>query len=263
MLALRLMSWLVPRRRARVWLGWLEGCMLAGLACWSLMLPARTKAAPPPRVEFDVAPTVACRDITPYDFAAAHPTERLIEVPLTISSLIRQGSERDLVEFMYRIECGSGPARMVDHLPRTEVATSIVGPIEVEKKDEKSANIGLGAASSHEAWLPQISGSAAAGAKTGTSLKYALLPRKELLAASGTFNRERGVFFKLRPSSQTSLEGARQFIVVLRVPRAWRADELHIHCQALGLRRGPIWPLSSRTDCGSASFRIGLYERGD
>src|SRR2546422_7722977 len=95
-----------------------------------LALPAPLLAGPP-RVEFDVATSVACRDVTTLEFAAAFPGERLMQATFSISSLVRRGREADLVEFFYRIESPNGTLRIIDHLPRQELTSPIVGPIAV------------------------------------------------------------------------------------------------------------------------------------
>jgi hypothetical protein len=102
---------------------------------------------------------------------------------------------------------------------------------------------------------------AQAGSSSGLSVRYEMLPPKELLAASGTLNRERGVYFKLRPSPQTSLEGAKQFICVLRVPKAWRGDCVRIDCRAAADPRG--WPMPETAECGAATFLVALFAAGD
>ncbi|MBI1904149.1 MAG: hypothetical protein HYS13_23895 [Planctomycetia bacterium] len=234
---------------------------------WSTEAPAHE----PLRVEFDVAPVVACRDVTTPEFAAANPGEKLVEGAINISSLLHEGSEDDLVQFLYRIEALQDPAdgrepalRIVDHLPRTELATPLAGPISVDRRDEstRSAGAGIGLAVPSETIL-KTDASVHASRKTDVTVRYELLPPKELLAASGTLRRERGVYFKLRPSRQTSLEGARQFVVVLRVPAGWRGDCVRVHCEAAGVKRGVVRWADRQAVCGSADFTVGLHAESD
>lgn len=227
-----------------------------------ILLASSTVIAGSPQVDFDVATAIACRDVTTSDFATAHPGEKLVQATLQISSLLRTGHESDLVQFLYRIESPGGTLRIVDHLPRTEVTSPIIGAIAVEKKDEQSRKIG-GVLGGQYPPFSQAEVNAQAGSTSGLNVKYEMLPRKELLAASGTMNRERGVYFKLRPSPQTSLEGAKQFVCVVRVPKSWRGDCVRITCQATAHARRGWQALAATADAGQATFLVGLYLAGD
>jgi hypothetical protein len=240
-----------------------DSALVTGFVVAALLwLAASPALSGPPRVEFDVATSVACREVTTPEFAAAFPSEKLMQATFNISSLVRRGRQSDLAEFFYRIESPQGTLRIVDHLPRQELASPYVGPIAVEKKDEASAKIG-GLITGHYPPFSNAQLNAQAGTTNGMVVRYEMLPPKELLAASGTLNRERGVYFKLRPSAQTSLEGAKQFICVLRVPRGWRGDCVRIDCQAACDARSS-WPIGEGpSDGGAASFLVALFAAGD
>jgi len=90
-----------------------------------------------------------------------------------------------------------------------------------------------------------------------------MLPPLELLAASGTTHRGCGVFFKLRPSPRTSLEGSKEFVLVLRVPKAWRGDYLRLRCDAVGYARGVTRHFDHHSQFGRAELTIALYAEGD
>ncbi len=238
----------------------LLGLLAASATLVSLAPDAQ--ASGPPRVRFDVTLLIACRDVTPPEFAATRPGEKLLEAAFNISSLIECGKESDLDQFFYRIESPEHSLHIVDHLPRTEVASNVVGHIAVERHDESSAQLGGALGAAYPPFSKaEVSGQL--GSKSGLQVRYEMLPPKELLAASGTLDRERGVFFKLRPSGQTSLEGAKQFVCVFRVPCGWRGDYIRITCQATGYRRGLVSSLDAKCPSGEASFLVGLYAEGD
>jgi hypothetical protein len=72
------------------------------------------------------------------------------------------------------------------------------------------------------------------------------LPPKHAVVVSGTSSEGRGVFFKLKRSSQTSLEGVHELSVAFAVPANWRAGEVQVSCSARG-RRKLLWLKQSAT----------------
>lgn len=218
-------------------------------------------AAGPPVVEFDTSETIAVEDATTPDFAAANPREKLVEARFTISSLIRHGSDDQLVHFLYRIEGLERGMSVYDYLPKTELASSVTGRVSVEQKADDALAIGGTIGGKLEGASGAIN-IAKSTARHG-QVKYELLPPKELIAAAGTIHRQHGVYYKLKPSKQTSLEGAKQFVCVLRVPASWRADRARLICEATTLS----WPMlgtpAQEIVCGRGSFLVGLHRSGD
>jgi hypothetical protein len=233
---------------------WITGMLLA-------LVPLAPIAANP-YVQFDVADSVSAREVSTAEFTAANPGEKLVEVAFQISSLIRQGRETDVNHFLYRIESTQRRAHVVDYLPRTQVTSPIVGPVTVESKKGRGTTLGVSINGKYDS---RVSGNASAGKNKTSELRvrYEMLPPKELLAASGTINRACGVYYKLRPSKQTSLEGAREFVCVFRVPSNWRADVMTVHCEAVGLRRHSFGAADTLAICGSADFQVAVHLQGD
>jgi hypothetical protein len=225
-------------------------------------VPASSALAALPQVRFDVSCTVACYDVTPPEFAVMNPHERLVEARFQVSSLVHEGSEDDLIQYFYSIECPERCAQIVDYQPQTTLATDYASNIGVEKKHENSKTLGAGLTGAFDSFV-KASGSAEMGVKDCSTMKYELLPTLELLAASGTIHRGYGVYFKLKPSPRTVLEGAKEFVLVLRVPRDWRGDYVYLRCEASGYRRGVVRPLDEQTRCGYRAFALALYAAGD
>jgi hypothetical protein len=215
-----------------------------------------------PAVQFDVSGSVACRDVTPDDFAERNSDERLVEARFQVSTFFGSGDPDELLQFLYTLDSPRKTVRIVDYEPKTTLESDVAGNVGIEKKKEKTFTLGLGL-SGNAQHLIHADASGNAATKTLNSVKYDLLPPKELLAASGTLLRGHGVYFKLRPSEQTTLEGAKEFVVVLRVPRDWQADYVHLHCQATAHRRGGLQSSSDGITCGEASFVLALYLEGD
>jgi hypothetical protein len=69
------------------------------------------------------------------------------------------------------------------------------------------------------------------------------------------------VFFKLKPSTQESLQGARAFSCKFIVPQEWRGDWLLVSCIARGETKRQL--LKKIDECGRGRFIVGLYLEGD
>jgi len=219
-------------------------------------------AGEPPRVQFDMPFAVACRDVTPPNYAAANPGRKLVEARLAISSLLVAGQEKDLTQFMIRVESPLRSLVIVDYLPKTLHESRTAGPVTMQKTTEKTAALGINLSGKYE--LMNLPGpSAGIGQKKTSSVKYDLLPPMDSVAASGTLDRSRAVFFKLKASPRHLLEGSREYAVVLEVPATWRMDTLRIRCQAEGIRRSLVSTFDEALTCGQRDFLVALYQEGD
>ena len=221
-----------------------------------------TTRAQTPSVQFDVNSMVGCRDVTPWEFEQSNPDEKLMEAKFQVSSLIREGHEDGLIQYLYRFESPERSLRIADYLPKTTLATNVIGNVGMETKVEKSSSLGFTAAGNYDQ-VVQGDATAARSSKTTSSVRCELLPRLELLAAAGTTSRNTGVYFKLKPSDRISLEGAKDFALVLRVPRTWRGDYVRVVCEAKSHKRGVVLPFDTAVTCGSAGFVVALYDARD
>ncbi len=242
------------RRRAA--LGSIPLVVLFGIA-----ISAATAVAEMPRVVFDMHYAVSCRDVTPPEFAAANPGDKLIEVKLGISSLLQAGIEKDLAQYFIRMETPQRTMAVVDFLPKT-ARESLQGNTTITKNSETTFSLGINITGHYEA-LAGTAISPGVSQKNGSCIKYDLLPPLETVTASGTILRGSGVYFKLKSSERNLLEGERDFGLVLRVPRGWRGDYLHVRCEAEGILRGIVSSLDQRQLCGQRDFLISLYLEGD
>jgi hypothetical protein len=233
--------------------------------CFALVLAAAvpmTYAADTPRVHFDMPFTIACRDVTPPEFAAANPSHKLIEARFEISTLLLAGEERDLAQLFIRIDNPERTLSVVDYLPKTFHESRYAKPIGITKTDEKNASIGINFSGKYEI-LTSAGANAGAGQKSSSSVKYELLPPVETVASSGTLLRGAGVFFKLKGSERRLLEGASQFALVLRVPSDWRLDRVRVHCEATAIQHGLVSSLDQTVRVGQRDFLVALHLEGD
>jgi hypothetical protein len=234
---------------------------------WLVAIPVllsfvKTAPAETPRVHFDMPFTIACRDVTPLEFAAANPSHRLVEARFEISTLLLAGKERDLAQLFIRIDSPERTISVVDYLPKTLHESRHAKPIGISRTDEKNASIGINFSGKYEI-LASAGANAGLGQKSTSCVKYELLPPLETVASSGTLLRGAGVFFKLKGNERRLLEGATQFALVLRVPLDWRVDRVRVHCEATAMERGFVSSLDQTVCVGQRDFLAALYLEGD
>lgn len=214
-----------------------------------------------PHVRFDLVPAIACRDVTDNAFSKDHPGERLFEAKLEISSLLVSGAEEDLIEYVFRMTSPQHSLRLVDYSPRTTLASDYTGGITIEEREEKTKGAGLTITGAFEP--VKITGHGDAGTKKTVTKKYELVAPMDSVASSGTIEQGFGVYFKLRQSRQTNLEGSKEFQLIFRAPESWRGDLLDVRCEALGMNRGIVRQFDEQARCGLQEFPIALYRTGD
>ena len=232
----------------------------AALACAAS--PGAVALADAPRVQFDVAQTVSCRDVTPPSFAEIHPDERLVEATFQISALMHLGNQDDLIEFLYVVDSPERTMQVEDYLPKTTLSTDVVGSIGIDERKENTLTNGIKLDGEVSDYL-KANVSRARTKTNGERVQYERLPPLELLSASGTMNRGAAAYFKLKPSPRTSLEGSKDFVLVLRVPAAWRGDYVRVRCDAVGYDRGMVRHFDETKHVGRGEFYVALYAEGD
>jgi hypothetical protein len=222
---------------------------------------AASALAEVPRVVFDMPYAVSCRDITPAEFAANNPADKLVEVKLGISSLLQAGTEKDLAQYFIRIEVPQRTMAVSDFLPKT-AHEALKGNTTITKNSETTFSLGVNITGHYQA-LTGTAITPGVSQKNGSCVKFDLLPPLETVTASGTILRGSGVYYKLKSSERNLLEGEREFALIVRVPKGWRGDYLHVRCEAEGISRGLISSLDQRQLCGQRDFLIALYLEGD
>ncbi|MFI4876292.1 MAG: hypothetical protein ACIALR_13165 [Blastopirellula sp. JB062] len=226
------------------------------IRCIGMLAPlALTAIAAAGPVNFDVGYRIACRDVTPEGYVG---DEKLIEAKIVVSSLVDYEAENDLLQFVIRIESRDPRIMIVDHAPRTTLEETLTGGMQIENKKEIDATFGANLSGKYESFA---SGNVSGGAsrKNSTTTKYELRSPVEMIAASGTIMRGAGVYFKLKPARQTTLEGAKEFTCVFRAPRDWDRGLAIVRCEALGEESLSLSPLENRRTFARQAFRVALY----
>lgn len=212
-----------------------------------------------PAVSFDIRHAFACRDVTPKKFFLADPSRKVMEMVVRISANLNV-DEKQLDHIVYRLTMPP-EAEVADHLPRTELAVESTGSVDTKvEKYQSGFVVGYEGDSRVCFKLPPIldisggnkstQGGELSEEKT-SAVQHRLLPSRHVILAAGTENRGGTLYFKLRPFSQTTVEGEREFAALLTVPKDWDGDCILVECIALAK--------ASRQVLTSQTFKVGLY----
>lgn len=240
-------------------------------AAWLLMaavLVPSTAAAEPPQVEFDLAHALSCEDITPEEFAALHPDEKVIQVTFRVSVRVTAGKEEDLKELIFDITSPEQRLRILDFDPAIELESETTGDVEISKTSETINSLSAAVGGTVHTPPGPVSGHVTPSANLGSTKREAvtetvtkLSPKKAILT-SGTTNQGHGVFFKLKRSLHGSFEGTHTFTCRIIVPCDWAGDWVLVACQARGTRTR-YFINKSVVPCGQSTAFVGLYLAGE
>jgi hypothetical protein len=227
---------------------------------------ASTTALAKPHVEFDFARAAECRDVTPTERARRYPQQRLIEVVLPVSVRFHGVAMEDVEELDIEISGSAAGLQVFDFSPDTQLASDVERTIEttttVKKARSLDATLGGQLPVPYAEVIAHVAPSINAGISRGETATEKLnrLPPKYAVVVSGTSSAGRGVFFKLKRSSQTSLEGVHEFVVQFIAPANWRGGKLLVGCSARGTRK-MLW-LDQEATLGRAGSEVQLYVAG-
>lgn len=235
------------------------------IVAWAIVA-APEGALAAPYVAFDFARSIEYRDVAPAPTAEPDGTfarPRLVEFTLPLSVRFNGLSADDVDELDVEISGAAAGLRVYEFSPTTQLASDIEKPIETTTTTTGARS--LDATLGGELPLPYAEGVAhvvpslsagLSGTKTAVE-KLHRLPPKHAVVVSGTSSEGRGVFFKLKRSSQTSLEGVHVLAVTFVVPAEWRGGDLRVGCTARG-RRKVLW-LKQEATLGGGVATLRLF----
>jgi hypothetical protein len=145
---------------------------------------------------------------------------------------------------------------IVDYEPRTTQATSLAGNVAIDQTREANKSLDASLSGSFPPFAQGTAGADVAE-KTLSHIHYELKPPLEVSLVAGTVQRGTGVYFRLLPSAASAWEGSREFVIVMSVPRHWRADLMYLRCEAQQEQQDRV------ITRGVSRFVIGLYAEGD
>jgi len=235
------------------------------LVCFSLAQGDAQAASP--SLAFDFGQTAKCREVSPSDGGELYPGKKLVELKLRVSVQLLEGKITDVEEIRIEIGDCDRRIRVESFAPSTKLESTLSEDIIWTKTTESgkslAASLGgeapvpLGDVVAHV--LPSISG--------GLSKREVIVEKQvrrapqQVVVASGTIGQEHGVFFKLRPSPQSSLEGSHELTVRFLVPQNWRGDSLRVCCQATGHEK-ILWTTQPATWTHTCA-PLAIYLAGD
>lgn len=239
-----------------VWLGW-----LLALSCGA---PAYADS---PAIAFDFGRTAECHDVTPAESSEVFPHEKIIELRLRVSVHLLSGNPQDIEEV--RVEIGDLDGRMRVHSFEPTTRLESLHAKEIKRSTTTEQTKTLGASLGGEAPVPlgdvvaHVTPTVSGGLSKRelvTETEYRV-PPQQLVVASGTIGGEHGVFFKLRSSPLSSLEGVHELVVRFIVPENWRGDSVHVCCQATG--QGKFLWMKQQSTWAHTCGTVALYKAGD
>lgn len=207
-------------------------------------------------VHFDMAPVVAAG---PSDSEPLNPT--LVTLRLRLSSMIESPSAPRIDQWLVRCQPRDKAVTIADYAPRTETSSELATPIQVKQTEEKSNAIGVSIDGAY-GHLARGNAGSDQSQKNSNTLQFDRVAPVQAVTASGTINRGRGVYFKLRWTAQQVLEGEKEFDLTLRVPPTWRGGLLDVSVIAQSERKRFGWDSEPET-IGAAQFVIAAYRQGD
>ena len=217
-------------------------------------------------VKFDFARVVEFQDTTPAERAELYPHERLVSVRLPISGRFQGHAEGEVEHLDIEIDGSPSGLRIDSFAPETQLTTEAVAVETTTKKlKERSLGAKLGAAIPVPMGpiVADVGPAVSGGMTTADEAteKIQRLPPKRPIVVSGTFAESRAVFFKLKPSTQTSLEGVHEIVVTFVAPADWRGGSVRIACVARGNKS--VWWTTQPTVFGKVDDALQLYPAGN
>jgi hypothetical protein len=187
---------------------------------------------------------------------------RQVAIELKLSSMIASPNVPRIDQWLVRCQPRDASLSIADYSPRTEVASDINGPIQIKKTNESTNSLGLAIDGAY-GHLARINGGLDQGTKDISSYALDRVAPVQAVTASGTINRGRGVFFKLRWTAQQVLEGEKTFRVTLCVPSTWRGGLIDVSVIAQSEEKVFAGLDSETKTLGAAEFVVATYLQGD
>lgn len=202
-------------------------------------------------------------DLPPVAVAVPSETDSsVVSFTLNLSSMIASPAAPRVDQWLVTIKPRNREGTIVDYAPRTETGSDISTPVQHKQSSEKSKSMGASVDGAYSQLLRGTIGSDQ-GTKDIDSVQFDRHAPVQAVAASGTIDRGRGVYFKLRWTAQQVLEGEKQFQVSMRVPKHWRGSIVDVRAVAQRAKKMFGGFDSEVVTVGAADFVVATYRHGD
>ena len=205
-------------------------------------------------VHFDLAHTTKA---TPVE-----SDQSLVRCELHLSSLVIDANALRVDQWIVRCSPRDSAMQIFDYFPRTEAASDIDGSIQIKSSQESTQSFGIGIDGQYAKAISWNIGADAGGKQTETKTFNRVAP-VQAVTVSGTYDRGRGVYFKLHSTAKQILEGEKVFRLTLRVPRHWSGGIIDVSVTANSSQRGfANWDSRSK-QLATTRFAVAAYRDGD
>lgn len=229
---------------------------LSVLCCMTIDLHADQS-----KIQFDFSPLAVATPAEPTDAAMLVPGHELVNVSLQLSTLVRS-DDLSVDRLMITIRCEDHDVRVADYAPRTELSSNMAGEIDVQQTVEHNKHLGLTIAAKYNQLVEGTLGGDI-GKKDVETLKFKRVSPLHVVGASGTTDRGRGVYFKLRSTATQVLEGDKTFSITFAVPEGWRGGLLDVAVSAESVHR-PFPGIDRQVQTvGEDLFTVAMFADGD
>ena len=238
-----------------------------------LLLAADNVLAGQPSIAFDFGTTAQCREVSLGEEEGHSsgqkmtPGQKLIELKLRVSVHLLAGKISDVEEIRIEIGDCDSRIRVESFSPGTQLESDLSEDITWTKRTESSKSFGASLGGEAPVLLGDVVAHVLPSINGGLSEREVLTEKQVRRApqyavvASGTMGQEHGVFFKLRSSPQTTLEGSHDLTVRFVVPKNWRGDALRVCCSATGQEKF-LWTTKQATWARTCA-PLAIYLAGD
>lgn len=211
---------------------------------WLASDGAQTSWGKPSQIVRLDAPAIAVAEALDASLAPAAATGGdVFRIRLSITALIQPEFRGKVEALVVAVHNPNRTLRVVDFWPKTEMASTIDGPIAVQNQLEQQQNFAFAVAGGYQALV----GGQAQGdfhGKQRLEERYQRRAPMQLVTASGAIDRGSGVCFQFHPGPANALDGTRDIALLVEAPRGWRADLLNISIRALGANSSLSSPTS-------------------
>jgi len=224
-------------------------------------------SAESPSLDFDFASTAECRELALPESAGIYPGEKIVELKLRISAHLTTGKLDAVEEVRFEVVDCDRRIRVHSFEPGTQLESRVSEDIAWSKTTETGSSLGASLGGQAPVLLGDAVAYVTPSINGGKTLREVItesqkrIAPKHVVVTSGTIDGEHGVFFKLRRSPQSSLEGVHELTIRFVVPDNWRGDSLRICCQATGQEKF-LWIKQQKTWTYRCA-KIAIYLAGD